>query len=207
VIPRLLSDLKANLSGTESRIRSAIRNVGATIAVFALVGCRNAGSAQNREGPHVDRMQADNDHGFAVGAHVPLLRLNCGGQAAFTTGEPHQFQTITLATPGECSACLAHMSGLEVLAHAAELPTDDAIITWAPGLQGARDIAFARLGTTRRICPDVDGRLFRTLGVSHAPVTIAVRDGRVVYMHDRPLASAAARALFVRDLALLRIPR
>jgi len=53
------------------------------------------------------------------------------------------------------------------------------------------------------VCIDRKGVLWDSLNVSHTPFSVIVRNGRIIYLHDAALTSAAVGEQFYADVAWL----
>lgn len=143
-------------------------------------------------------------HGIKLGDFVPPTPLDCGLAAQRTLGAPHRVDLVTFASNGDCSVCQAHLLGLQAMHTAHRLTPDDYIVLWAPDSQDVRSAAFLRRESNRPICLG-GGALWQRYHLSHTPVTALVNNGRIVYLHDEPLASEFAQDSLAADLRSLLV--
>lgn len=141
-------------------------------------------------------------HGVLVGDRIEKLELACPseGTRAFPAGS--ELQLVTLSSPSDCSSCLPHLTGLEELSVRGKLPATNFFIVWAPGKDRAAVHRAYRAMSQRQVCFDESGVLWKTYRIASTPVTIGVKNNRVVYMNDLPLTSSALQEQFVTDVRL-----
>ena len=164
--------------------------------LLLLAGTARAVGATRRPA-YVSR--ADNAHGVHLGQRMGPLTVQCPA-GALVVGAPAQTQLITFATESDCWACQAHIAGMEAIYQSGAVSVTNAVVFWTPrGERRDPRVVHAR-PNARPVCLDDAAALFDRYGIEHTPVTVLLRDGRVLYMHDRPLASVTAQSKVVSDL-------
>jgi hypothetical protein len=167
----------------------------ATIAPFVVMVLSLACSPNRVPQSHVV-----NAHGLAVGDSIEPLALTCREGGDRRIAAPNEVQLITLSTAGDCSACLTHLAGLEQLLVTKQVTAPQFYVSWATTAQIPSAMIAYRATTIRPVCFDTSGTLWDSHNVSHTPVTVVIRNGRVLYMHDMPLISASSQRQFLGDL-------
>lgn len=177
------------------------------MAGFALLvaACTAPATGRSTEGLTISR--ALNEHGVELGRAVPLTPLSCSDSTTRRVADPDAVQMITFATPYDCALCSIHLSSLGSIRWSQLPKVDPFIVAWGPSREelvrlesGVSDT----LGLTfPPVCIDRKGVLWDSLNVSHTPFSAIVRNGRIIYLHDGVLSSAAAGNQFYEDVARL----
>lgn len=138
------------------------------------------------------------EHGLRVGQMIAPLTLECSDGRVRTLGGGNAVQLVTFSTAGECSECNRHLSGLEQLYRTHQLPGVQFVVAYAPPARQTALLAAYQPYTSRPICFDATGALWKAYDISHTPVTALIRNSRVRYLDDAPLESPAELAAFRR---------
>lgn len=173
---------------------------GYVLAFSVLLG-QSACAAGEKRTPAVSaEVRTVRQHGIVIGDSFARVPLWCdpGGLRDFPSDA--EFELVTFSTPSDCSACLPHLAGLDTLQALGRLPTRNYYVVWAPGRDSASVIRTYRSITSRTVCLDRSGLLWHKHGIGQTPVSVGVKEGRVVYLNDLPLASPAVRTQLLRDL-------
>ena len=171
----------------------------AVAPLLAMIGL-GCGGADDGGDQMRGRQRLLNAHGLAVGDRIEPVAVSCTDGGTSTVGRPEAVELLTLSTPDDCLTCVPHLAGLDTLTQAGALPEQNYIVAWVPEPQreGAKRVYQAL--SMRDVCFDVKGALWSNYDVQHTPVTLLLRNRQIVYMHDAPLNSAAARRRFAADL-------
>lgn len=189
------------LSGTDAR---SVLLVLAATTTWSLVGaCHRADDDMRLAVRPFSR--ATVAHGLRLGDQLAAKPLDCEDSFPRTAAAARAFQIITFATMDDCSACLAHLAGLEAAGKADTVVSQNQFfVAWAAPAELRQARRAFRSATRRPVCFDVDGSYWSAANLSHTPVTAIIVNGRVLYMTDLPLASASARQQFVDDVERFR---
>jgi hypothetical protein len=141
-----------------------------------------------------------NQHVIKVGDVITPTRLRCHAGADRIVANPSEIQLITFSTPNDCSACVPHLAGLEEVLKRAPVHIDNFYVSWAPPAETTSAIASYRAFSNRAVCFDEAGALWDTYNISHTPITVVLRRGQIVYMHDMPLTKPEPQEIFLADL-------
>ena len=175
------------------------RRVSPLYLLAALVcACADAHS-RTAEAPH---SHVINDHKIRVGDTLSAVTVDCNGTRRIV-GRPGSVQLVTFSTKGDCTACLPHLAGLEQVLERRALAIETFHVTYASNAELASVREAYRAITHRAVCVDEHATLWDKYNISHTPVTVLLRSGEVVYMHDMPLVSDAAQKTFEADLRAL----
>lgn len=138
-------------------------------------------------------------HGLELGQRLSKVIIDCPSGRLVLAGASDT-QLITLATLRDCSACEAHMIGLDELKRQGRLPPDEYLVVWPQPGTSAHELEGYTRQTARRVCVDSAGHFWDRFNVQHTPVTLVVKDGRIVYLDDRPLLSGPSIAAFLTGI-------
>lgn len=172
----------------------------AKTSVFALVvlmctacgGRSDARSAKESDEPRLLRLT----HGLSSGDVIALQNMRCADGVVRKLGASEQLQLVTFSTVSDCAECDRHLNGLEQLYREHKLPGEALIVTYAPPARQAEIVTAYRVRTSRPICFDETGALWTAHDISHTPVTVLIRNGKVLYLDDAPLETEQEVAQF-----------
>lgn len=176
------------------------------VVVLLTAGCTV--SAAERIPDTLTISRAYMEHGVALGQAVPLTPLSCSDSTTRRVGDPNAIQMITFATTYDgCTICNLHLKSLGGVRWK-ELPKlEPFIVAWGPSPKRLAQLESGvsdTLGLTfPSVCIDRKGVLWDSLNVSHTPFSVIVRNGRIIYLHDAALTSAAVGEQFYADVARL----
>jgi hypothetical protein len=139
-------------------------------------------------------------HGLQVGDSIATVSLRCADGIPRVIAPKLQLQLITFSTLGDCSACHAHISGLESLLRSGRISVNHLYVSFAATSEQPSAIRAYRLVTNQPVCWDGEGSLWDRYHISHTPVTVLLDGGSIVFMNDVPLTSADAQQRFVEAL-------
>lgn len=133
-------------------------------------------------------------HGVKTGDVVTLDGI-CGRRGEQERGAR---ELVTFLSPGDCSTCDVHLSGL---GHVADSIVKDSV-RWVVVGYGppSRVTSLVRRTWPRArplLCVDSIGDAWADLAVEHTPVTMLLANRRVAVLHDWPLATEGQRRSFV----------
>lgn len=177
------------------------RRLAGTLAICCLalgVGCRGERASEIGRASLSDKRSLLFEHGLRVGRMIAPVTLECSDGRVRTLGAGRTVQLITFSTAGECSECSRHLRGLEQLYRTRQLPGMQFVVAYAPPARQTALLAAYQTYTSRPICFDATGALWKAYDISHTPVTALIRDGRIRYLDDAPLESPAELAAFRR---------
>ena len=170
-------------------------------AAFAIVLCAATACGANE----LPSSHVANDHKISVGDSIAPLALTCAGGATRVVADPAKVQLVTVSTASDCSTCLSHLAGLENILEHDPIHIETFYVSWVPPEQQRGAMIAYHTVTTRLVCFDERGVLWDKYNVSHTPVTVLLRHGRIVYMHDMPLISEPSQQTFLADLRRLGV--
>ncbi len=139
------------------------------------------------------------NHAISLGVQFDPGELTC--DRSLIPSAPDEIETITLATLADCSSCDLHLAGLETLAVTHRLPRRDYLLVWVQDGNPAGVVATMRRLTRRTVCVDSTNAVWRDLKPAHPPMTLIVRNHRVIFVSDRDLGDSMTRSTFVRRLS------
>ncbi len=174
------------------------RILGSIAFVFGVhmaCGCREH---VHNDGP---RRVPLNEHGIHLGQEIGPLTIHCTDGEDRTIGARSAMQLITISAVNDCAECQRHLTGLEQVYKEDRLQLDQFVVTSASPTRRADVLAAYRARTNRPVCIDTEEALWHQSNLSHTPVTLLVRNGRVAYIDDAPTETAAEIALFTRQVA------
>ncbi len=148
-------------------------------------------------------MQLQDHGGLVAGTRLGTVALTCDDRQVRTVAPDSGAQLLTFTTPGDCSACHTHLAGLDSLDKLGQSPVPHIYVSYATPAQ--RDDArrsYKRV-IGQSLCWDDSGSLWDLLRIEHTPVTVLVRDGTVVLVHDAPLTADDARKRLVDSIGTL----
>ena len=142
-----------------------------------------------------------------AGAMLRPSTLACDDRRVRTLAPDSGAQLLTFTTPGDCSTCHTHLAGLDSLDKLGHLSVQHVYVSYATRAQrdDARRAYKRVIG--QALCWDDSGSLWDILRIEHTPVTVLVRGGTVLLVHDAPLTSDDARQRLVDTIGTLLGPR
>lgn len=148
-------------------------------------------------------MQLQDHGGLMTGTKLSKAALTCDDRQVRTVAPDSGAQLLTFTTAGDCSACHTHLAGLDSLDKLGQLRIPHLYVSYAT--QAQRDDARRayRRVIGDAICWDESGALWDEHGIAHTPVTVLVRAGTVLLVHDAPLTSDDSRRLLVDTIGTL----
>lgn len=152
-----------------------------------LSACQSEASGSLRHGRENVRRSILLNHGIAVGTNVARLSVSCSDGRQRVLGERPAAQLVTLSTPGDCPECDRHWVGIDRIYREHALRLEQFVVTFAPQAARVEVLARYRGWTMLPLCFDENGSLWSKYNISHTPVTLLLRDGKVQYLDDAPL--------------------
>lgn len=173
-----------------------VRSAALGIVLCAVTGCG---------GDELPPSHVANDHKITVGDSIAPLAVNCAGGATRVVADPAKVQLVTVSTASDCSACLTHLAGLESVLAQDPIHIETFYVSLVPRDQQQGAMIAYHTVTSRLVCFDERGVLWDKYNISHTPVTVLLRHGRIAYMHDMPLVSEPQQQTFLADLRKLGV--
>lgn len=155
------------------------------------------------EGSANRQIRAEFEHTIQVGDTLPRLELACTDGTHATIGRGQGLQIVTISTPGECSTCEPHMTGLERLYRDGRLPAPAFIVYWSGQAEAARVASDYRNAYRQPTCRDSAGAWFAGGRITHTPVTAVMKDGRILLLDDAPIIAPAQDSAFLAPISKL----
>lgn len=181
--------------------QSSVTILLATVA--SLVAC----AAGSSERPDNGISRARSEHGISLGDHLAGPRLTCDVGGPRSVGEPGTLQVVTFATPQDCVACDAHLTGVQKALSNTKMRSHAFIVVWSPELDEVRrafsrnpDVAKNAVDNPLPVCVDAAGHFWDHYMITSTPFTVVLASGRVVYITDQPVALTRQRQEFLADL-------
>lgn len=183
--------------------RSLVAGIAAIVAAW---GCGpshdadQAGSSREGEEGAEPRAATGADHGVRVGTAMSSRALACTDKVQRRLAPSQGLQLATFTSLGDCSACMPHLQGIARLVRSNVVPMGHVFVVYAPQENWWTTLrAYRRIGADP-VCWDPSGYVWSRYGIAHTPVTVLLRDGVIVYVHDGPLDLGPTRQRFELDL-------
>lgn len=145
-----------------------------------------------------------NEHGLKAGAVIDSIELPCNDGRTRVVAPADQFQLVTFSGPGDCSTCWPHLTGLKEISAAQGFRVEHIYVSFPAGMPVHVAARIYEPFTDGPVCWDEDGALWREHDIAHTPVTVLLRRGSIVLMHDAPLTSDDARSQLTDSIRVLR---
>lgn len=175
-------------------------------AIIAAWGCGpsgdpdQAGSSRAGEKGGEPRPATIVDHGVRVGTAMSSRALTCTDKKRRLLAPSQGLQLATFTSISDCSVCMPHLEGMARLVRSKVVSIEHVFVVYAPQENGWTILrAYQRIGA-EPVCWDPSGYVWSRYGIAHTPVTLLLRDGMIVYVHDGPLDPGPATERFKLDL-------
>lgn len=165
------------------------------LLVHAMGGCRD------RRPPGPAELTTVNEHGVRTGDIIAPFAVQCTDGVRRIIGGASEVQLVTISAESDCSECELHITGLDALYRARRIPIDAFVVTYMPRSLRADVLAAYHARTAMPICIDSGAVLWHQTRVSHTPVTVLLKGGRISYVDDSPLNSPLQVYTLTRAIA------
>lgn len=173
------------MSRAERIRRRTVNCLGATACQLLMLSCE-------RQQPQSEPITGaaftlSRPHGFAFGDTTNAIELPCLDGVSRTVPSRAAWDLITFVAASDCRACSEHLRDIAAL-DVSQLPAGSRLfaVLAKPAEESAVERGL-RAFSDALVCYDEDERLWTSWKLGETPVTLAVKDGHIIFATDLPV--------------------